>query len=156
MAPATKAAKRPTKAPAKAAATTKAASPLENITKLIRKAGKEGIAVKDLATATGVSEATVRKAVKGLEDEGKVRRDGPGIVKAVRGGGRKSEDVSNRDNQVLAAIRKAGKEGLTKKQVVEAVSTTDQLAYESLWRLRLAGSIQREGSTRNATWVATS
>lgn len=135
----------------KAPAAKKTASPQENVAKLIRAAGKAGVTVKALATGTGTSEATVRKVVKGLEDEGKVRRDGPGVVYSTRG--RRSADVANRDAQVLAAIRKAGKEGLTKAQIQEAVDTTAQLAYESIWRLRAQGEIKREGSTRNATWA---
>jgi len=158
MATATKAAPRKTgakKAPAKAPAVKKApATPLENVAKTIKSSGQDGIAVKELAAKVGVTQDTARRAIKQLETDGKVTRDGPGRVKPVSGrGGRKSAEVSNRDNQILANLRKAGKEGLSKVDVATSVETTEQLAYESLWRLRLAGQVERQGSTRNARWV---
>jgi len=143
------------KAPAKRAAkTTKAATPLEKITKLVKSSGAEGIAVKDLAAQAGVTQDTARKAVTKLVNEGKARRDGPGIVKPVGAGGRRSEDVVERDAKILEVIKASGKEGLTLVQVAEAVDCTRQLAYESVWRLRKAEKVHRSGSTRNAVWVS--
>lgn len=149
MAPAKTAAKKAAKPAGKAAPSNK-----DRVLAIAKAAGEEGIDLKSVAAQAGVSQDTVRKAVKALEDEGKVTRDGPGRVIAKLRVGRRSAEVVERDEKILAAI--AGSEdGLPLEEVASVSGTTKRLAYESVWRLREQGKVAREGSTRSARWVAT-
>jgi transposase len=132
---------------------TKAPSTLDNVAKIVKDAGEDGIAVKNIATNAGVSVDVARKAVKQLTDDGKVRKDGTTVFPVSRVG-RRSAEVVDRDDKILTVIKNAGKDGITLKDAAIAVSTTERLTYESVWRLREQGLVQREGSTRNARWVA--
>jgi predicted transcriptional regulator len=60
--------------------------------------------------------------------------------------------VADRDGRILAAIV-AARDGLTIAEVADAASCDRQDAYESLWRLRRAGKVQRQGSTLDARWL---
>jgi predicted transcriptional regulator len=137
--------------PAKTA--TKSANTLENVSSIVREAGEDGITVKDVATKAGVTVDSVRKAVKELIEKGSVKRDKQKLFPVARQG-RRSTEVVDRDASVLKAIKAGGKSGKALKAVAEELGVTERLTYESIWRLREAGEIHREGSTRSAVWVA--
>lgn len=142
-------------APSATATKTKAQTNLDNVLTALREAGDEGTTIKDVATKVGISVDQTRKAVKALEDENKAKRgEAPGTVFAVLKSGRRSTEVVERDEKVYQFIKSGGEDGRSKKAIAEEVGCTEHLAYESLWRLRDQGKVERRGSTRNAVWVA--
>jgi hypothetical protein len=57
------------------------------------------------------------------------------------------------DDAVLAILR-ATEDGITVDDLAYVIGCSRQSAYESLWRLRGADKVKREGSTIEALWIA--
>lgn len=117
---------------------------------------RDGVALKDAAVAAGITVDQARRAVKPLETENKIRKDG-NILYPVnpRRPLRERVEVRARDNQVLEVVRAAGDDGISLKAVAEKLDITERLTYESLWRLRAKeGRVERVGATRQAVWKA--
>lgn len=135
---------------------TKTQTTLDNVALTVREAGEDGILIKDVATKVGVSVDSARKAAKVLEEKGVLKRDpsAPGKVIPILKVGRRSVDVVERDDKILAFIKEAGPDGASLADAAEHAGCTPHLAYESAWRLRKQGLIVRKGSTRQATWAA--
>lgn len=127
---------------------------LDRIIEAVRGADKDGIDLKELAVIVGVTPPTTTKAVNRLVEEGKVGKSDEGKVYAIMRQGRRSVEVIERDQKILGVIQAAGTEGLPLSEIAEHAGTTTKLAYQSVWRLREAGSIFRVGHTRNAHWTS--
>ena len=57
-------------------------------------------------------------------------------------------------DDVVLAILRATEDGATIDDLAYVIGCSVQSAYESLWRLRGAGKVRREGATTEALWLA--
>lgn len=66
-----------------------------------------------------------------------------------RRGRPRPESVVSRDDQVLAAVTK---DGLSREALAEATGLDPTRVYQSLWRLRRDGKVERVRDGREHTW----
>lgn len=119
----------------------------------VRRIGSAGVTHSALVELIGAKKGTVTRAVNVLREETLVRVDGE-LVKPVLRNGRRLIVTEVRDQTALDAIRESGASGLTVQEVAEVLEVSRSLAYQCVYRLRVAGQVTRRGETRRASWVA--
>lgn len=129
-----------------------ASATLERVLEQVRTAGKEGVTHPHLVELTGASKGVVTRAVKTLEKDSLVRYDGE-VVKPVLRRGRRLIQTEERDEEAFRLIQASGAEGLSVLDLAEKLGVGRGLAYQSIYRLRMTGQIQRHGVTRTARWT---
>lgn len=130
------------------------ATTADAILETVRSAGRAGVARSELADRAGVHRSAVTRAVKRLAEDGRVLVGPDDVVRPVLRRGRRLLATLERDELVYGVIARAGAEGVPLADIAEQLNTTKDGAYQSVWRLRRADRVRREGITRQTRWVA--
>jgi DNA-binding IclR family transcriptional regulator len=126
----------------------------DKVLELLRGAGSSGVPVDEIPAAVSLTKPTVMKALKGLEADGLVRRNGGGVVKPVLRRNRRLIETEERDKRILAAVASFGPKGASLARVSEKAGTDPKLTYQSIWRLHASEQVTRLGATRTTRWAA--
>lgn len=118
------------------------------------------VPASEVVEKTGLSETTVRKALKQLAEEGKVRIDKVGrttrwslpLADEDEGKDKGPSEAQQRDAELVAALEANGPLSVT--QVAEVLEVKRSLAYVSVWRLAKQGKVvKKETGTRTPVWA---